>query len=420
MRRLAWALTITFPAAAMAQTMPSSITRTGTYTAASLGLTTGAGGIEFNAAGTTLYVNDPYADRVMAATVVRNASGRITGFASPVVLVSSLSSPAGALDGGCSLDSAGTFFLSNWNTAELEQYSPVTKAHTVTLLKPLGIPGSTGGAEYFARNASLLVSDYDTGGIYELPLTRGANLVYTLGSATRYLTTPTGVEGFEFVRGGAFDNGRGLLLVNYDAKTISLVPLSVQTGKPLANASGVPYSLPFMTGLNEPMDVEFDPVTNDLFVSDYNSATAVLLQFSGEVLGGLDGPFHIYGPGCPKQGGGVPTLDTQSNPVRVNVPVMFRLTNAPPSEPVTVLLFGFGNAGNLGGIVLTGTTCMAHVNPLLHVPFATDAAGMASLTVTLPAIGLGVPLFTQVAALSRGANAANLTLSDAGTSLIAR
>ena len=66
-----------------AQTMPSTLTKIGTYTSATLGLSAGAGGIEFDAKGQTLYVNDPVADRVVSLTVVRNTSGRITGFKSP-------------------------------------------------------------------------------------------------------------------------------------------------------------------------------------------------------------------------------------------------------------------------------------------------------------------------------------------------
>ena len=74
MSRIAIALAVSLPTVALAQTMPSNIKRTGTYAASLFGLSLGAGGIEFDRTGSTLYVNDPYADRLMAVTVVRNAS----------------------------------------------------------------------------------------------------------------------------------------------------------------------------------------------------------------------------------------------------------------------------------------------------------------------------------------------------------
>ena len=95
------------------------------------------------------------------ATVVRNTAGRITGFQTPTVVVSSISSTAGALDGGLTISPVGTFLFTNWNTAELEQYSPSTKAHTVTKLN-FPVTGSPGGAEFHTRNNSLLVGNYDS------------------------------------------------------------------------------------------------------------------------------------------------------------------------------------------------------------------------------------------------------------------
>ncbi|MHC4512150.1 MAG: hypothetical protein ACYTGW_03575 [Planctomycetota bacterium] len=412
-------LVVWFASHGTAQTTPSSLTKVGTYSSATLGLSAGAGGFEFDSAGKTLYINDPVADRVMSVTVVRNTSGRITGFKSPVVLVASKSSGTAVLDGGLDRDVLGTFFLTNYGNAELEQYSPSTKAHTVTNLKNLGFTGSPGGAELLVRNRSLLVSDYDSGGIYELPLKLTSNLTYTVGKATSYLPTPTGVEGFEFVPKGPFDKTRGLVVVNYDNARVDLVGIDPTTSKPFLDASGAAFFVPLITGLSEPMDIEFDPITNDLFISDYSSKTATLLQFSGEIRGGFDGAFDLFGPGCPQKSGAVPTLGTSAK-LRIGLPVTFQLSKAPANQSRSFLVFGIGSVGNLGGFLFIGTTCRVHANPMVSVPVPTNASGVGSFTVTIPKEALGITLFTQAYALSTGANSLNLTVSDAAVSLIGR
>ncbi len=402
----------------MAQVVPSSLTKVGTYTSAALGLSAGAGGFEFDSSGSTLYINDPVADRVMSVPVVRDTSGRITGFKTATVLVTSNSSTQGSLDGGNTRDSLGTFFLTNWNTSELEQYSPSTKAHTVTTLK-LGVTGSPGGAEFLAANKTLLVSNYDSGGIYELSLTLTSNLTYTVGQATKYLTTPAGVEGFEFIPTGPFNKNRGLVVVNYDKGTVDLVGIDPTTSKPFVNAAGASFFVPLITGLSEPMDIEFDPITNDMFITDYSSKTATLLQFSGEIRGGLDGAFNLFGPGCPQQGGVVPTVSASAL-LRITLPVTFQLSKAPASQSVAFLVFGVGSVGNLGGFLFVGTSCRVYANPMFSVPVPTNASGVGSFSITIPKEALGITLFTQGYALSNGANALNLTVSDAAVSLVGK
>jgi len=402
-----------------AQTLPSTLTKVGTYTSAQLGLKSGAGGLEFDAAGTTLYINDPVADQVVSLTVVRNASGRITGFKSPVVVVVSKSLATAMLDGGLDRSPLGTFFITNYASAELEQYSPSTKGHTVTNLKPLGFTGSPGGAEYLARNGSLLVSDYDSGGIFELPLKLNSNLTYTVGQATKYLGTSVGVEGFEFIPKGPFDKTRGLVVVNYDNGTVHLVGIDPTTSTPFLNAAGAAFFVPLITNMSEPMDVEFDPITKDMFISDYSSATATLLQFSGEIRGGLDGAFDLFGPGCPQKGGTVPTVATTGR-MRINQSVTLQLLRAPANQSVAFLVFGIGSVGNLGGFLFGGTTCRVYANPMVSVPVPTNSSGVGSFSVTIPKEAVGITLFTQGYALSTGANALNLTVSNAAVSFIGK
>jgi hypothetical protein len=279
--------------------------------------------------------------------------------------------------------------------------------------------GSPGGAEFLVGRSSLLVSNYNSGGIYELPLTLTSNLTYTIGQATSYLGTPTGVEGFEFVTKGPFDQGRGLVVVNYDSKTVHLVATDPTTSKPFVDAAGAAFFVPLVTGLNQPMDIEFDPITNDLFVSDYGSATATLLHFAGEIRGGFDGAFDRFGPGCPQLGGTVPTIGASAT-LRIAQPVTIQMSRAPASQSVAFLVFGFESAGNLGGFLFGGTTCRVYVNPMLSVPVPTNASGVGSLSLTIPNAALGVTLFGQGYALSSGANPLNLTVSDAAVSLIGR
>jgi len=420
MCRWTFVVALSLSVSVSAQTLPSTLKQTGAYASTVFGLTAGAGGIEFNSAGTKLYINDRNNNKVMVVDVVRNANNKIIGFKSPVLFVASNSTSP--LDGGLSFDPIGTVFFNNYSTStvDVEQYSPTTKAHTVTNLKTLGLAGSTGGAEYFARNASLLVGDYTNGGIFEFPLTRTTGLVYTIGKGTLWCSTPTGIDGFEFIPSGPFGNGRGLLLVNYDNSRIDLVSIDAQTGKPFLDAvSGKPFLIPVVTGLSEPMDVEFDPITGDLFLTDYSNSTSTVVQYSGVIGAGLDGAFDLYGPGCAKKGGGVPTVTKALNPVRVNVPVQFSLTNAPANQ-AALLIFGLGPTGNLGGITLPATSCKLFVNPMVMVPIPTNGSGVGSFTLTIPVTGVGISLYTQGWVLSSGANPLGFVLSDAAVSLIAK
>jgi len=83
-KAIASILGVCFAGSAAAQTFPSFLKKTGSYNASVFGPGGGygAGGIEFNATGTYLYVGDVNTGNVVKVTVVRTA-GKITGFASP-------------------------------------------------------------------------------------------------------------------------------------------------------------------------------------------------------------------------------------------------------------------------------------------------------------------------------------------------
>jgi hypothetical protein len=235
------------------------------------------------------------------------------------------------------------------------------------------------------------------------------------------MRTAGGIEGFALVPTGPFGKGRGLVYTDYDNGTLTLVALDPATRNPLTDQSGNIMTMPLMSGITGPVDVEFDPLTGDMFIADYGTGatttSVALLQFEGAIQGGFDGNFHKYGAGCPTKSAAIPTL-TANTQLTAGVGITFIMSSAPVSQPTSFLVFGVGDTGNIGGFLFGGTTCRVYVNPMLSVPFATNSSGVASIAFTIPLAAKGVSVFAQAWALSPGANSLNLTVSDAGCSII--
>ncbi len=384
--------------------------------------TYGVGGMAFDATGANLWFVNIATSNIYEVPVVRNAGGTITGFGTP--LYKTTSSSAMWTESGLTFSSNGTLFVTHWDgtlQSDLYQYSTATGSSSLLNLAAAGIIGTGGGCEFLPATATrgerLLYTDYSVGGVWEIPLTVLPNQTYSIGKATLFMPTPPGFEGFQLIPTGPFGMGRGLIMSLYDSKAILFVALDPFTGNPHLDAKGNPMFVNLMNGLDSPMDVLFDPVTKDIFISSYSNLTATVSQFSGTIQGGFEGQFELYAPGCPQQSGQVATVDTVSAPMRAGLPITIRLSQAEVGVPASIMM-GFGGNGNSGGLPIPLTACKLHINPLISVPVSTSATGDTSITFPIPGSALGLVTFTQGWCLSPASNMLGIVTSDAAVCIV--
>ncbi len=261
-------------AAAAAQTIPSGMTAVNTYTV----IPGTTGGITFDPTGSTLYVGNVSNGTIQSVPVIRNGANQITGFGAP-----SLVTAAPNVDGGLELDAAGTFIWTRWPTHTLGQLAPggVTAS---TSLTGSGVPSSTGGLVIVPPSlptaGDFLVSSYTSGGIYKITMTPSlsGNGTYDLlpGSGVLFASTAVGIEGITHIPSGPLAGQ--MLYANYNTSDITLLGIDPATGAPTGQKGVIISDIP------NPMDLAFDPVTNDLFVSTYTSSLN-LRHFRGVLVG---------------------------------------------------------------------------------------------------------------------------------------
>lgn len=257
-------------AAALGQAAPPGMSLAGTYTPVAGSL----GGIMFDPSGATLYVA-AVAGTIYSVPVLRNASNQVVGFGAATVLTA-----APGVDGGLDNGFGGVWLWTTWPGHSLGQLPPGGAA-TLTSLATTGVPSSTGGLEIvpaFMPNAGeLLVSSYSSGGIYRISVTPGPNgtVVPVAGSAVLFASTPAGAEGFTHIPGGPLQGH--VISANYNTGSLTLIQINLSTGMPTGQSAT-------LAGITTPMDVAFDPLTNDLFVSTYTSA-ANLTHYTGTLAG---------------------------------------------------------------------------------------------------------------------------------------
>jgi hypothetical protein len=362
-----------------AQSFPSGLTLVATHTV----IPFIPAGIVFDPTGTTLYVGNVTGGSIQAVPVVRDpVTSQIIGFGAPV-----FHTAAPNVDGGIEIDASGTFLWTRWPTHAINQLAAGGATATISLAGS-GVPTSTGGLTFVPPSlptaGDVLVTSYTSGGIYKITLTPSAlgNGTYDLvpGSGTLYATTPAGIEGLTHIPTGPL-TGR-ILYANYNTSQVVLLDVDVATGAPTGTSNVI------ITGLVNPMDIAFDPITNDFFVSTYQS-TSNLKQFRGTVIGDfqtnqpeatftvngqqgtilaaprtivasgtpvtvawsstlIGNPFDVFLSSVPADAGGLPTAGGQIINLDLGAPFspafnFFGATIAPASFPLT-LPVGFYSA----------------------------------------------------------------------------
>ena len=302
-----------FAVALGAQTTPSGVSLTTVHTVLTASI---PGGITFDITGTTLYVNDISSGAIRALPVLRNpVTNSITGFGPPTTYVATATS----VDGGLDFDLNGDLFWTTWPSHNLGQQTTLG-ATAIAPLAASGVPSSTGGLDivpYFMPNfGDVLVSSYTAGGIYKITITPSAlgNGTYDVvpGSATLFAATPTGIEGLTHIPAGPYMGD--ILYVSYSQGTITLLHTDPSTGLATGQSETI------ISGLSVPMDVAFDPVTNDFFVTTYSSSNH-LYQFTGTLVGDY------------QTNSAVASLDVNGVQASLTAPAV---TTVPFGQPVTV------------------------------------------------------------------------------------
>jgi hypothetical protein len=281
-----------------------TFTEKGSWSAMTLGVPTDLAGIRFSSDGSVLYVvgkADLPASAMYVVPVIRDPNtNEITdlGMASPTPLFSAnVSTPAGGLDSGPEEGPAGTLFYTYFN-ANNGNFIGERRAGDIATemqfdLAPKGVPLWIAGLAFAPWRidpgtgfGTLQVSAYngdpDTTprDVYEVPLSPVGDGFFTPGTATRFLSLPGGdtpgtVNGLCYVPAGPFTGS--LMYTSFDAGEVRYLDIDPATGLPIDSVSGLPE-----LGTDSPIDhlfasdlgvgpvgLDFDPLTNDLFISTF-------------------------------------------------------------------------------------------------------------------------------------------------------
>jgi len=146
---------------------------------------------------------------------------------------------------------------------------------------------SFGGLEFvpapLPNEGDLLVSNYTEGGqINSHSLTDNGDGTFAPVLEGLYLNSFVGrhVTGLHFIPTGVFKND--LMITDWSNRTVEIIDIDPTTGTPVGGG-GSPTLTRFATG-DRPHGLEFDPITGNLFISNYNiggGVTDFIIQISG-------------------------------------------------------------------------------------------------------------------------------------------
>lgn len=260
--------------------IPPGLSFGGQFTLAGLGVVPAPSAIEFGANGSMLYVagagNTP-AGMIYRLPVLRDpASSRITGFGAAVPF-----SPAPYIDAGLQAGPNGVLFFTEYPTNTLGQIvngtvyefplPPETNSPGGLVFVPAGLPNA----------GTLLISNFTSGGIYEVGLTPNPNGTFTPTTATLFAAAPAPAircEAMRFVPAGPWTSDLLLADYGYPDGRVRRLDIEPSTGHPVGGSltpaiSDVITNFPFQDGM------AFDLVTAELFVTDWSAFA--LFRFAG-------------------------------------------------------------------------------------------------------------------------------------------
>lgn len=384
---LALAITLTATCAAVGQTIQAPFA--GIYGYTDLGAVPG---VPASYGGVTWKRNDPNtmliggsangsAGAIYEVGVLRDSTGRITGWAGPATLFAS----APYIDGGLTYGPGGVLFYTTYSNNTLGQIKPgSTVADRIDALTPLGVTSSTGTVTFvpngFANAGEMKIASYNSGQFYGFTIAPDGNGTFAIAPSNGPVQIGGGPEGILYVPPGSslLSNYQYMLVTEYSTGTVVLYQVDGQSNP-------VPSSrLPFMTGLSGAEGACTDPVTGALVFSTFGGGSRVVM-----VEGfGVCGSFQAYGTGIPGQHG-APSISGSGCAGRGHV-TSIDIGNG-PGNAAGLLAVGFlqQNVPMLNGSLL--------VNPIATFFHFLNGQGQFALQVFLPVdpVMTGLNIFAQ-------------------------
>ena len=277
------------------------------WSGSSLSVPGNLGGMLFTDDGQTLYVvgnSERSNSALYAVPLTRDpVTKEVTdmGPAASVTLVFSGAPGIAGLDAGWEIGPGGTLFYTYWSANYLgERPGGVSGAETLYYMGDVSLPSSVAGLAF-----SPYIQDPNTnfgmmqvsvwGGnrtLYNIPLTPlGGGLFQPQGTEVFVNLPRQGTGAIQYVPSGPLQGD--MMYVNWDYGEIQILEIDDATGLPIDDATGVPTkgtSNPrtqrFASGLGVgPWGLEFDPLTNDFFVSTWGgSPSNTIIQIGGKGL----------------------------------------------------------------------------------------------------------------------------------------
>lgn len=240
-----------------------------TYNSAAFGIASAPVAIEFSADGSTILIgvngNLPNS-AIFSAPVLRDpVSQRVVGFGT-----SSFFAPAPYLDAGLEIGPNGHLFYSEFPTTNLGQFVNGTLYQHPFI----GIAGTLGGLTFVPAGmpnaGTMLVSSFSGNEIYAISTVVGQNGDLVPTGATLFATMPVNhLEGMRFIPSGPFAGD--LLVCDFnDPGTLWRVDIDPSTGQPVGGAVNS-SAVPFIGNFDLQDGIAFDPITSDLFITDWQS-----------------------------------------------------------------------------------------------------------------------------------------------------
>lgn len=241
------------------------------WSATSMGIPTPLGGITFSANGSLILVgaaSNMASGSLYAIPVNRNAqTQKITGLSAPFVFA-----PAPNIDGGLA-HSNGTWFYSRQPLNAVGQFRESTGTSYSSPLP--SVLQSTGGLTFvppgLPNTGTLLVSSFGAGGISSVSTSAAGNGFLNMGAAVPFAALPPGQEGLAFIPIGP--RAGDLLVANYSGSSVGIMDIDPTTGLPVGGVAN-PSMMTLITDWVGSEGVTCDPVTGDLFLTQYGDAIA--------------------------------------------------------------------------------------------------------------------------------------------------
>jgi hypothetical protein len=254
-----------------------------------LGVPGNLGGMLFSPDGNLLYIvgeSETRFSTVYGVPVVRDPVTNKVINLLPTTGVIYVGDPLTAgLDAGFEFGPEGTIFNTYWSANKIGQ-RPGGPQGSETLFDMLqvGIPSSIAGLTFSphvtdpaTRFGQMLVSSWSGANLFEVPLTPLGGGLFRPEQSTLFVTLPLeGTGAIQFVPSGLLAGN--LMYVNWDLGMVRVLTIDPGTGLPIDQGTGQPK-----LGTTNPMDdlfasgfgvgpwgLEFDPLTNDFFVSTWS------------------------------------------------------------------------------------------------------------------------------------------------------